>query len=149
MILEGEFTTTASRKQLVAALAEPIRLRDVPSLDELHAAPNGGINTLYAAATGLGTIPIRLRLSVIERGPGGAVVLVQGTAVAFVIDATVDLAFAESNNATLVRWRADLVVRGLAAAITQRVSADIASDQIGKLLAAAAGAAAALGGRSR
>jgi carbon monoxide dehydrogenase subunit G len=138
MRLTGRFTTTAGVAALTAIRAKPEKLSGVPTLHDIHLGADGAVHALFTPATSFGRFPIAVRIVPEATSDDGVQLRVHGRYGQSVVDVRIDLAFEAGDAGPVVNWDADLIVRGPAASIGQRVARDVAGRAIADVLESAA-----------
>ena len=141
MKINGQFNTSASIAQLRALQGQPAALANVATLRDVSVAGGGVIEALFTPKTSFGRLPIAVRITPEPTGDNGGELRVHGRRGQHVIDVDIRLSFAGNGTATAVSWDADVVVRGPAASVGQRVARDLTRQAIADVLQAAAAAA--------
>lgn len=151
MKLEGEFSTTTSIDRLLAGAGEPGVLAGVASLSDVERRPDGAIGAVFHPVTPLGRMSLRTVITRTEedRTEGGTTAVrlrVVGRRGVQAVDCDLcALLSVEGTGAvggTTVRWSADLVVRGNAASVGQRVAREVAARAVATVLQEVAAASA-------
>jgi len=145
MNVTGSFTTTTPVAALRALSATPELLDRVSTLREVRASAPGVLHAVFSPVIALGRIPLATTITTVAETDAGVTLHVVGRRGVQSVDVELALEFVPADQGTTVRWFAEVVVRGNAASVGQRVARDIAERAIGQVLteaAAAAGAAA-------
>ncbi len=141
MNLSGEFTAAATPQALTGLLSDAGRLEGVGGLSSVSVSGADTLDCIFSPVTSLGRIPLRTTITTLSAAPDAAALRVVGVRGHQAVDADIALEFAPADSGTTVRWTADVVVRGGAASVGQRVWSELASRAIGDVLAAAASVA--------
>lgn len=149
MIVCGSFPTTTPVEALRALSTSPELLEQVSTLSGVEAGPDGVLHTVFTPSISLGRIPLRTTITTLSADDRGAQLRVVGRRGVQGVDVLLDLTFTPVDAGIEVSWSADVVVRGNAASVGQRVARDLATRAIGKVLAEAAQVAGAPAGVAR
>jgi carbon monoxide dehydrogenase subunit G len=141
MNVTGSFTTATPVAGLRALASAPAVLEQVSTLREVRADGVGVVRAVFSPVIALGRIPLTTAITTVEETDGGAALHVVGRRGVQSVDVRLALEFVPADEGTTVRWEAEVVVRGNAASVGQRVARDIARRAIGQVLAEAAGVA--------
>ncbi|GAA1206956.1 SRPBCC domain-containing protein [Pseudonocardia alaniniphila] len=141
MKVGGQFTAASSVGALRVLGTQPEKLAGVEALSDVASTPDGGFTALVTPATPFGSQPIAARVVTERADESGASLRVHGRRGPHVIDVELAISFVEAPEGTVVRWEADVWVRGPAASVGQRVALDVARRAIGDLLVSSAACA--------
>ena len=144
MRTSGAFTTAASAAQLRALFGSPTGLEAVPVLRDVTRRDPETLSMVFTPRISLGPIPMATTVRTVSDAAERVELAVNGQRGSQAVDVAlvVELAAAQDGRpGTAVSWTADVVVRGVAASVGQRVGGDLATQAIGDLLASAADAA--------
>ena len=142
MRITGQFTTTAGIGALRSLHADPKKLSAVPAFAEVEPAVGGGFAVVLTPATPFGRQPIDARIVTERADDTGSTLRVHGRRGPHVIDVHLVINLGDVAPHTVVRWEAEVEVRGPAASVAQRVAPDVVGHAIGDLLMATAAACA-------
>ncbi|KAA1378148.1 SRPBCC domain-containing protein [Aeromicrobium fastidiosum] len=140
MMISGEFTARATVGELRSLSGSADVLASVSTLSEIRPV-EGMIRAVFSPTTALGRIPLRTTIETLVDTDAGARLRVRGSRAGHGVDVDLHLAFSPVPIGTVVSWTADLVVRGNAASVGQRVAGSVASHAIQDVLEQAASAA--------
>lgn len=143
MNITGSFQTTTAVAGLRALAATPVVLEKVSTLRDVHAVAPGVVQAVFSPVISLGRIPLATTITMVDDTDSAAVLRVIGRRGVQSVDVGLQLQFTPTGAGTSVTWVADVVVRGNAASVGQRVARDIAARAIGSVLAEAAAVAGA------
>ena len=141
MNVTGSFSTTATVAGLRSLTSAPDLLEAVPTLRDVRAVAPGVVHTVFSPVIALGRIPLATTITTVEDSEEGATLHVVGRRGVQSVDVDLVLCFSPAQDGTDVDWSAEVVVRGNAASVGQRVARDIATRAIGEVLRDAATAA--------
>lgn len=142
MIVTGSFTTTTPVAQLRTVASRPEALERVSTLSSVSATGDGVVRAVFQPVIALGRIPLAATITRVRDSNSGATLRVIGRRGVQSVDVDLELRFQPGDGSTEVVWAADVVVRGNAASVGQRVAGDIAARAIGSVLAEVAAVAA-------
>lgn len=138
MRITGEFVTQASGAGLAKLACRTAELPAVAPLDDVTTGPDGSVHALFSPATPFGRLPLHTRIRAEHADEGGAVLAVHARRAQHAVDVRIELAFVPCESGSRVTWSADLIVRGPAASVGQRVAREVAGRAIGDVLRSAA-----------
>jgi carbon monoxide dehydrogenase subunit G len=141
MKVEGVFPTDATVAQLHALFASPASLETVPCLAEVVRTDSRTLRMVFTPRLALGPVPLATAVVTTGASAERVELKVCGRHGAQMVDVALVVCLAPTELGTTVSWTADVVVRGAAASVGQRVAGDLAARAIGDLLASAALAA--------
>ncbi len=139
MNVSGEFTTATPVADLRALGSKPDMLERVSTLRDVRSGAEGVVHAVFTPVIALGQIPLATTITTVEENETGARLRVVGRRGTQLVDVDLRMSFTSTaDGAATVNWQADLVVRGNAASVGQRVARDLATRAIGSVLAEAA-----------
>jgi carbon monoxide dehydrogenase subunit G len=141
MNITGAFTTATPVGGLRALGSRPELLEQVSTLRDVRAGGAAVVHAVFLPVIALGRIPLATTITTLEESETGARLRVTGRRGVQLVDVDLRLEFAAERDRTTVTWQAEVVVRGNAASVGQRVARDIAARAIGDVLAEAAAVA--------
>jgi carbon monoxide dehydrogenase subunit G len=142
MRITGLFTTTAGIGALRSMHADPKKLSAVPAFADVEPTAGGGFTVVLTPATSFGRQPIEARIVTERADDTGCTLRVHGRRGPHVIDVHLVIGLGDEPARTLVRWEAEVEVRGPGASVAQRVAPDVVGHAIGDLLMSTAAACA-------
>ncbi len=141
MNITGAFTTATPVGGLRALGSRAELLEQVSTLRDVRAGGADVVHAVFLPVIALGRIPLATTITTLEESETGARLRVTGRRGVQLVDVDLRLEFAAERDRTTVTWQAEVVVRGNAASVGQRVARDIAARAIGDVLAEAAAVA--------
>ena len=130
----GAFATSASDAQLHELFASPAPLSAIPTLRNVVRTDPETLTMIFAPVIGLGPIPFITTVVTKAQAQQRVELAVNARHGLHAVDVDLVLQLDETAAGTAASWIADVVVRGAAASVGQRVAAALATKAIGDLL---------------
>jgi carbon monoxide dehydrogenase subunit G len=130
----GTFATTATHQQLREVFASPAALSAVPTIRNVVRTAPQSLSMIFTPVIGLGPIPFTTTVVTKAEAPQRVELAVNARHGLHAVDVDLVLQLAETSGGTAASWIADVVVRGAAASVGQRVAKDLATKAIADVL---------------
>jgi carbon monoxide dehydrogenase subunit G len=130
----GAFTTSASPARLRELFESPAALSAVSTFRNVVRRDPATLSMTFTPVLGLGPIPFITTVVTKAQGPQRVELAVTACHGLHAVDVDLVVQLEETSRGADVAWIADVVVRGAAASVSQRVAKDLATRAVGDLL---------------